>query len=160
MKTRILECLRWVCAVAVVVFIISGFSGSGTVSNTPIESMETAVTAALDMSTMQRADNRMIHRLYGLNPADFEGCVLYYPTSNMGAEELLIVWLRDESQQQTVSDAVAARLETQKTSFEGYGVEQYDLLTAHSILDLQGNYILFVVNSAAENALAAFTDAL
>lgn len=33
-------------------------------------------------------------------------------------------------------------------SFEGYGIEQYDLLS-NSIVEVQGNYILFVVHENA-----------
>ena len=159
MKSISLEVLRWVCAAAAVVFIAMSFS-QDTVSNASPESVETAVTATLDMQTMQKADNQMVKRLYGFNPADFESCVLYYPTSNMGAEELLIIRLSDASQQQTVTDAVNARLETQKASFDGYGVEQYDMLTNQSVLEVRGNYILFVVNPAANDALNAFLKAL
>ena len=56
--------------------------------------------------------------------------------------------------------AIEARLETQKKSFDGYGVEQYALLTESSTVDVQGNYILFVVNSDHQAADAAFKQAL
>lgn len=159
MKSTIFEILRWLCAIVAVVFIATSFS-QDTTSNAAPESVESAVTAALDMQTMQKADNQMIKRLYGLSPTDFESCVLYYPTTNMGAEELLIVKLSDTSQQQAISDAVQARLETQKASFDGYGIEQYDMLTNNAILEVRGNYILFVVNPSASAAQAAFINAL
>ena len=59
-----------------------------------------------------------------------------------------------------VRAAVEARLETQKTSFDGYGLEQYDLLTNHSILDIRGNYVLFVVHKDAAAVQQAFRGAL
>ena len=101
-----------------------------------------------------------VKRLYGLNPSDFDGCLLYYPQTNMEAEELLLLKLRDTSQQEAVRAAVEARLETQKTSFDGYGLEQYDLLTNHSILDIRGNYVLFVVHKDAAAVQQAFRGAL
>lgn len=159
MKSTILEVLRWLSAIVVVVFIAAGFA-QDTISNAVPENVEAAVTATLDMQTMQKADNQMIKRLYSLSPTDFESCVLYYPTTNMGAEELLIIKLSDTSQQQAVSDAVQARLETQKNSFDGYGIEQYDMLTNNAILEVRGNYILFVVNPSASAAQAAFLNAL
>jgi len=112
------------------------------------------------MSNMAQAENQMIKRLYGLDPTAFEACSLYYPTTNMGAEEILIVKLADMSQQETVRAAAKKRLATQKTTFEGYGVEQFDLLTNHSILEVRGNYILFVVSKNCTEARAAFLDAL
>ena len=53
-----------------------------------------------------------------------------------------------------------ARLQTQRNTFEGYGVEQFDLLTNHYVLQLQGNYILFAVGDFSADALAAFRGAL
>ena len=159
MKSAALELARWLFALAAVLFITLSFTGN-TVSNAAPETVEAAVTATLDMQTMQKADNQMIKRLYGLNPADFESCTLYYPTSNMGAEELLLVKLADTAQQQAVSDAVNARLETQKASFDGYGVEQFDMLTNHYVLEIRGNWILFVVNPSAKAAQSAFLGAL
>ena len=72
----------------------------------------------------------------------------------------VLLKLRDTSQQEAVRAAVEARLETQKTSFDGYGLEQYDLLTNHSILDIRGNYVLFVVHKDAAAVQQAFRGAL
>ena len=124
------------------------------------EDVASAVTASIDLSALQEGSVQMVKRLYGLNPSDFDGCLLYYPQTNMEAEELLLLKLRDTSQQEAVRAAVEARLETQKTSFDGYGLEQYDLLTNHSILDIRGNYVLFVVHKDAAAVQQAFRGAL
>ena len=102
----------------------------------------------------------MVKRLYGLDPASFESCVLYYPNTNMMAEEVLILKLTDTSQQQSVRAAIEARVETQKTTFDGYGVEQYALLTENCIIDIRGNFVLFVVNADCAAAQKAFAGAL
>ena len=88
-----------------------------------------------------------------------DGCLLYYPATNMGARELLLVKLSNLSQQTSVSDAIQARRQTQMKSFEGYGVEQYDLLS-NSVVEIQGNYILFVVHENAAAAAQVFLKAL
>ena len=124
------------------------------------EDVASAVTASIDLSALQEGSVQMVKRLYGLNPSDFDGCLLYYPQTNMEAEELLLLKLRDTSQQEAVRAAVEARLETQKTSFDGYGLEQYDLLTNHSILDIRGNYVLFIVHKDAAAVQQAFRGAL
>ena len=46
------------------------------------------------------------------------------------------------------------------SDLEGYGVEQYDLLTNHAVVELRGNYVLFVVSDHAEAARKAFRGAL
>lgn len=158
-KTLFLEILRWVAVATAVVFLISVFSQNRISSAAP-ETVIEAVTSKLDMSEMQEANNRMIKRLYGIDPESFDACVLYYPTTNMGAEELLIVKLSDIAQQDAVRQAVEKRLDTQKTSFDGYGADQYDMLTNHSTIEIRGNYILFVVHPASSAAAQAFLSAL
>ena len=159
MKSVLLGVCRWAAAVAAVVSLVVMFGGN-TASSAQPEQVEQAVTAVLEMDNMLRADNQMVKRLYGLDPGEFEGCILYYPNTNMMAEELLIVKLGDMSQQEAVRAAAQRRLETQKTTFDGYGVEQYAMLTEHSVIEVRGNYVLFVVNAASAEAQKAFLSAL
>ena len=140
-KTILLELLRWLCVGLAVVFLVVSFRQEP-VSSAAFEDVASAVTASIDLSALQEGSVQMVKRLYGLNPSDFDGCLLYYP------------------QQEAVRAAVEARLETQKTSFDGYGLEQYDLLTNHSILDIRGNYVLFVVHKDAAAVQQAFRGAL
>lgn len=158
-NTKVYEIARWLVVLAAVVFLIAMF-GSDPISAADPADVETAVTAKLDMSAMLRGDNQMIRRLYGLDPAAYESCVLYYPTTNMVAEELLIIKLADTAQQEAVRGAIEARLETQKASFDGYGIEQYDMLTNNAVVEIRGNYVLFVVNANAAAAQKAFLGAL
>ena len=153
------EIARWVAVLLALIYLFSMFGGN-TVSSAKAEDVAAAVTETIDMTNMVRSDNQMVKRLYGLDPASFESCILYYPTTNMMAEELLIVKLSDMSQQDTVRAAVEGRLATQKTTFEGYGVEQFDMLTNNSVIEIRGNYVLFVVNAACADARKAFLGAL
>ncbi|MFR1990105.1 MAG: DUF4358 domain-containing protein [Oscillospiraceae bacterium] len=128
-------------------------------SSASFDAVSSAVLQSIDLTDMQEADAQMVRRLYGFAPSEMDGCLLYYPATNMGARELLLVKLSDLSQQTSVSDAIQARRQTQMKSFEGYGVEQYDLLS-NSVVEIQGNYILFVVHENAAAAARAFLKAL
>ncbi len=130
-----------------------------TISNAEIASVGNAVTKAIDMEGLSMADNRMLKRFYGLNGNDYEGVQLYVSDSYMEVEEVLIVKLKDLEQSEAVEAAVNARVEHQLDSFEGYGPEQCKLLENH-ILDIQGNYILFVVHKNTKAADAAFQQSL
>ena len=159
MKTKYYEILRWAAAALILVSLVGMFGGN-TVSTADPAAVEAAVVETIDMTNMVKAENQMIKRLYGLDPAAFESCVLYYPTTNMMAEELLIVKLADVSQQEMVRAAAQSRVQTQKNTFEGYGVEQFDLLSNNCVIEVRGNYVLFVVNGACNDAKAAFLGAL
>ena len=101
----------------------------------------------------------MVKRLYGINANDYEGVTLYVSDSNMKVEELLIVKLKDVSQSEAVEAAIEGRLDKQLESFEGYGVEQSKLLKDH-VLDVKGNYVLYVVDKKAKKADKAFQKSL
>lgn len=153
------EFSRWMVAAAAVIALIAMFGGN-TVSDADPAEVTAAVTAQIDMTNMLEGDNQMVKRFYGLDPANYEACYLYYPTTNMMAEELLVIKLSDMSQQEEVRAAVEARIETQKNTFEGYGVEQFEMLTNNAVVEIRGNYVLFVVNANSQAALDAFLDAL
>ena len=153
------EYIRWTAVVLALVCLLTMF-GSNKISNADPAEVEAAVIAQLDMSAMVKADNQMVKRLYGLDPASFESCILYYPNTNMMAEEVLILKLSDTAQQQSVRAAIEGRVQTQKTTFDGYGVEQYALLTDNCIIDIRGNFVLFVVNADCDAAQKAFAGAL
>ena len=159
MKSLLYGIARWVVLVVAVISLAAMFGGD-TVSNADPADVEAAVVAQIDMTNMLQGDNKMIKRFYGLDPAAFEACILYYPTTNMMAEELLIVKLSDVSQQEMVRSAVEARIATQKNTFEGYGVEQFEMLSNNAVVEVRGNYVLFVVNANSAAAQKAFLDAI
>lgn len=158
-KLPSLELLRWL-TVAVAIVLLIRMAGQTPSPEIPLDRLETAALEQFDLSEVQQADNRMIRRLYGLNPADYAGVSLYYPSTNMGAEELLLVKLSDESQKDAVLAAVETRLETQKNSFDGYGVEQTALLNEHALIETRGVYVLFVVCQNARAVRQAVLDVL
>ena len=158
-KSWIFEAVRWIAAVAIVVYLAVLFGGNA-VSNAEFTDVCAAVMDVVDTTNMIEAENRMVKRLYGLDPGSFAGCSLYYPATNMDAEEVLILKLADASQQEAVAAAVEQRLQTQRNTFEGYGVEQFDLLSNHCILEVRGNFALFVVSKSCTDAQKAFQDAL
>lgn len=157
-KIPMLEMAKWLLIALLAIFIFFQLS-SNHESSTSFDAMKDAVLSSADLSGMQESDNIMLKRLYGLDSADYEGVLLYTPTTNMGAEELLLVKLTDRIQQDTVVSAVQHRIETQKNNFEGYGVTQFAMLE-NCVLEVQGNYILLVVASNPHPVKQAFLDAL
>ncbi len=151
--------LRWLSAALVLVLIL-GHTLKNRVSPADFSSVEASVAPTVLCDAMKKADAQLLKRLYGLNPSDYEGCVLYAPVSNIDARELLLVKLRDVSQQAAVVAAAEQRLRTQTNAFDGYGTDQYALLTGHSAIEAHGNYVMFVVSENEAAAKAAFLAAL
>ena len=158
-KSWIFELLRWAAVAAIAVYLIV-LLGADPLSDASVETVADAVTSQMDMANLRLGENQMVKRLYGLDPSAYEGCVLYYPATNMDAEEMLLVKLMDVSQQETVRNAMLPRVENQKNTFEGYGVEQFDLLSNHCVLEIKGNYALLIVSKSCDDACKAFEAAL
>lgn len=157
-KENWLSFIRYGMLMLLVVFIVA-LLGADKTSETKIETVEKAVEKEVPLTGMHSVQSQMVKRLYGLNVNDYEGVVLYISDSNMGAKELLIVKLADTSQAEAVESAVQTRIENQENSFEGYGVEQYQLLQEH-VLDVEGNYVFFMVHKEAQKAQKAFLNNL
>ena len=154
----VLTILRIVMVAALIIFMIL-LQARDKTSNASLEDVAQSVAGAIDLEGMEESTNQMFRKFYGLNAGDYEGVTLYAPASNMNAEELLVIKLQDSSQADSVTQAINSRLETQMNSFEGYGVEQYDMLENH-VLDVQGNFILYVVHPNAGSADEAFRNSL
>ena len=157
-KIILLEVLKWLFVAALCVFLYFMLSANRE-SRAAFSDVQTAVTSAADLTPMAEGDNQTFKRRYGLSASDYENVLLYYPTTNMGAEELLLIQLKDISQQQAVKDAIENRLDTQKKSFDGYGVDQYAMLEK-AVVEVQGNYILLVVADDPAPVRKAFLGAL
>lgn len=165
------EVARWLAAGVAVFFLLFLFGG-GTVSAADPWEVARAVTGALDMDGMLLAENQHIRRFYGLEPSDYDGCILYYPSNSLRSEEILIVRLHSLDQQKQVEEAIARRLDSKKQTFLDYGVESfengvpgygaqgYDLLENHTLVEIKGNFILLVVGEKWEQAQLAFLSAL
>ncbi len=157
-KIILLEVAKWLCVAGLLALLIVMLS-SNRESNADFSTVQEAVLSAADLGPMAQGDNQTIKRLYGLSASDYEGVMLYYPTTNMGAEELLLVKLKDVSQQEAVKAAIQSRIDTQKQSFDGYGVDQYAMLEK-AVVEIQGNYILLVVAADPAPVRQAFLGAL
>lgn len=157
MGIKITRTLRILLVVFIAVYIGLTVKGAAP-SQTSFETM-CKVIAKYQNKNTQLGNNQAVKRLYKLNPADYEGVLLYQPNSTMNAEEILVIKLKDKSQANDVKNAIEERKKTQLNTFKGYGATQTDLLNK-SIIDVQPNYILYVVDGKASVIDDAFRKAL
>lgn len=128
-------------------------------STIPASDVFKKVEQTVKTEKMEKTTDRYFKKYYGLNAADYDSVLYYAPVSNMDAEELLVIKLKNSDQADAVTDAILKRQSDKEQSFEGYAPEQYALAQDY-ILDVQGNYILFVIDPKAEEIDNAFAGAL
>lgn len=157
-NTVVFSVVKYLALALIVVFLFK-ISSSGRVSNADFTTVSNAVVAAADLTNMLEGDDQMIRQIYDLDPTAFDGMTLYYPSSTLGAEELLLVKLKDLSQQEAVKNVMEERISSRKDAFAGYAPEQYDQLD-HGIVEVQGNYLLLIVGNDPDAVRRAFLGAL
>lgn len=153
-----LEYIRYALVALLIIFIIILCQG-GRVSKADIQMVTENVLEAVGTDEISEGNRQMIRRLYGLDPNDYEGISLYYPDSNMGSREFLIVKMADTSQFETVEKAMTDRVDTQLGNFEGYAPTQYAMVENYELCH-QGNYVLLVMSEDPAAAVKAFKDSL
>ena len=104
-------------------------------------------------------NDMVVKERFGLEANAFNALVYYGPDSNMDAAELLLVDMKDTSQKETVTDAIQKRIDYQKTCFEGYGVDQMELINQAKTI-VYGHYVLFIVSKDSQPARDAFAEAV
>ena len=140
---------------AAAVFILAAViltSGRRIRDDVTLSELETAVFSEIgEGNAFSPRDAMALRKYYGLDAAELTDFSLCLPSSNMDAAELLIVVMPDESQAESVRDAMETRLENQIGVFESYGVDQMRLLNQAEIIT-EGRYAVFI---CAENAAKA-----
>ena len=160
MKAFLYELCRWAAVAAAIFFITESVGSGSTVSSADPHNVLKAAYSSADTSNMQHASNQMIKRIYGIDPSEYEFCTLYYPLTNMDVDELFLIKYADKSQEQKVISAFESRLNSQKNVFESYGVGQMELLSNHSLYISDSGFAFFIINSRADEARYAFTEAI
>ena len=128
-------------------------------STKPIEEVAEPVLAAFADTRTTESPGRMLKKYYGLNPEDYQDVILYFPLTNMDAEELLIIRLADPSQAEEVREAIRLRQQTQIGIYENYAPEQL-ALCEQAVIDICGNYVLYVVYEQASEIDRIFRSSL
>ena len=157
-RARFLQIISIVMVIGVIIAIVI-YTGGASESTKLMDEVSPYVVNGFVTDRASLSTDRIFKKYYGLNAADYESVVLYFPISNMDAEELLIVKVKDVSQAEEVEEACLERQSTQIGIFEGYAPEQLSLCE-NAVLDVQGNYILYVVHENADAIDSAFKKAL
>ncbi|MEG0855785.1 MAG: DUF4358 domain-containing protein [Terrisporobacter sp.] len=144
-----------------IVLLVSILSlvGCGVNNNKTVDEIESNMSQSINLNKMEKGDSKSLKRFYKLNANDYDGVILYTPTSTMDVTEMLIVKVKDKSQIESLEDAMDSRINYQLQSFAGYGPEQCALVNNYE-LKTKGNYVFFAVSENAEELKQAFLDSI
>lgn len=157
-KINIYRIIRYGLIVVLIIAVIVMLSGNK-VSNASFEKVSSAVSGSITTDKAVKSTERYLKKNFGLNADDYDGVMIYISATNMYANEMVLIKLKDVSQADSVQKAIEERIDSQINIFEGYAPEATALLK-NAILDIRGNYILYIVDPDAVRIDEAFRSSL
>ncbi|MEW9097033.1 MAG: DUF4358 domain-containing protein [Clostridiaceae bacterium] len=113
------------------------------------------ISQAIDLSEMKEGDSKKLAKLYDIAEEDVEDFFLLTAPSNIKADELAIIKVKDEKKVDSIKEKVEKRVENQGTSFKDYLPEEYSLIENH-ILEVKDKYIFLSISKDSEKAKEIF----
>ncbi|WP_149846966.1 DUF4358 domain-containing protein [Paenibacillus sp. 37] len=114
-----------------------------------------SIEQAVSLKEMKKQDLNKLQKLYNIDADSVDDFILYTSTSNVKADELAVIKLKDESQSESVKENMEQRIETQKMKFKDYRPDEYYLLE-HHVLKTKGKYVFLAVSKEADSMERAF----
>lgn len=84
--------------------------------------------------------------------------MLYTSASNVKADELAVIQLKDPGRIASVKENIELHIERQKAKFKDYRPDEYYLVERH-VMKSKGSYVLFAVSDQADQMERVFDDA-
>lgn len=133
--------------------------GCGVNNEKTVDEIESNMSTSVKYDKMEKGDAKSLKRYYKLNVNDYDGVILYTPTSTMDVNEMLIIKVKDKSQIESLENSIDSRINYQLQSFAGYGPKQCALVNNYE-LKTKGNFVFFAVSENAEQLKKAFLDSI
>ncbi len=113
------------------------------------------IRKTVDLSTLKEGNFAKLKRLYGISRGEIEEFVFYRAPSNIKADEIVLIKVKQTEDTEKVKEKLLKRVEKQAASFKGYLPEEYYLIEKN-VVKVQNNYLLLVISPEAEKISEAF----
>lgn len=116
------------------------------------------IRQAVNLDDLKQGDGSKLQKLYAIDAGEVEDFILYTATSNVKADELAVIKVKDVNQVESVKEKIRERIEAQTVKFRDYRPDEYFLIEKH-VLKTKGPFVLFAVSKEADLVERAFDDA-
>ncbi|WP_098745438.1 DUF4358 domain-containing protein [Paenibacillus sp. EZ-K15] len=147
-------------AFVVVMGVLSGCAGKDekTSEQLSVTEIGESIGQAVSLKEMKKQDLNKLQKLYKMDTDSVDDFILYTSTSNVKADELAVIKLKDERQAESVKENIEQRIEAQKMKFKDYRPDEY-FLVDHHVLKTKGPFVFFAVSKDAESMERTFDSA-
>lgn len=140
----------------IILALLTGCSSKDTTSKEPsIDEIDQNINDDVDISNMVESDSDKLEKLYDIDIDKVDNFKLYTAKTNIEANELLILKVKNEEDIGDIKEDINDRIESQTNSFKDYLPDEYFLIEKH-VLKSNGNYIIFIICEEAEKIESLF----
>lgn len=150
--------LALVMMLAAVIGALAGCSGKQDGKELSAAAVAERIQRAVNLDEMKQGDRKKLHKLYHIEADEVEDFMLYTAASNVKADELAIIKVKDADQAERVKQNILQRIDAQTVKFKDYRPDEYFLIEKH-VLKTKGRFVFFAVSKEAAKMEAAFDSA-
>ncbi|MEB2299439.1 DUF4358 domain-containing protein [Lysinibacillus xylanilyticus] len=148
----------FVCTITLVV--LSGCSGKqGTPRNPSAIEIGEQISHITNLEDMKEGDHKKLQKLYNINADEVESFVLYTAPTNIKADEIAVIKVKDMNNIDNMKEKISNRIEKKSKSFKDYLPEEYFLIEKH-VLKTKDSYILLAISKDSDEIEKTFDKAL
>ncbi|MFD1395888.1 hypothetical protein JOD24_003248 [Kroppenstedtia sanguinis] len=144
-------------ALAVAMSLLSGCSGEKEKAVEKLSAVEVGkrIEQEVNLDHMKPGDMSKLQKLYQIDADSIEDFILFTASSNVKADELAIIKVKDAHQIESVKEKISHRIDAQTVKFKDYRPEEFFLIDKH-VLKTKGPFIFFAVSKEADQMERAF----
>ena len=149
---------RWIAAAlaAVCAFSMAACGGkSGGKEPAAVDVVQAVAQGLTFKDTMMTVDQDVFYNFYDIDAQKVADVSMYTSSSRATAEEVTVIRMKDAADIQLAQDAIAARIEDQKRSYESYMPDEMPKINNAAVYT-HGSYAILVVADDTSGAEKTF----
>ncbi|MGG4397407.1 DUF4358 domain-containing protein [Paenibacillus thiaminolyticus] len=143
---------------AVVIGALAGCSGQQAGEELSAAAVGERIQRVVNLDEMKQGDIKKLAKLYHIEADEMEDFILYTAASNVKADELAVIKIKDAEKAESVKDKILQRIDAQTVKFKDYRPDEHFLIEKH-VLKTKGRFVFFAVSKEAAQMEAAFDGA-
>lgn len=144
-------------AIIVLILIVLAAVGCSSKSNVSFNDVSEKIKKSADVSNMRAENSEKLKKLYDIDAAKLDGFKLYRAQSNVKADEILILKVKDKGDIEDIKSKINKRIDKQATSFKDYLPKEYNVIK-NNVVKTKDDFVLLAISKDADKIGTAFDE--
>ncbi|HDR7950552.1 TPA: DUF4358 domain-containing protein [Bacillus toyonensis] len=151
--------IKFVITIIVCTITLGALSGcfgkKENVNNLSATEIGEKIKQVANLEEMKKGDSKKLQKLYNINTDEIESFVLYTAPTNIKADEIATIKVKDMKNVKNIKEKILSRIEKKSKSFKDYLPDEYFLIEKH-VLKTKDDYILLAISKDADKIEKTF----